>query len=124
MKTALPAFQRAVKLQEKASTVGFDWNDALLVLDKIEEEAREVREALVAGQLADIEEEIGDLLFAMANLARHAKVDPETALAGANAKFERRFRSIEMALAARGRNLADATLEDMEALWVAAKSAE
>lgn len=124
VKTALPAFQRAVRLQEKASTVGFDWNDALLVLDKIEEEAREVREVLVAGQQADIEEEIGDLLFAMANLARHAKVDPETALAGANAKFERRFRSIEVALAARGRNLADATLEDMEALWVAAKSAE
>jgi nucleoside triphosphate diphosphatase len=124
VKTALPAFQRAVKLQEKASTVGFDWNNATLVLDKIEEETREVREALTAGQQADIEEEIGDLLFAMANLARHVEVDPEQALASANAKFERRFRAIEIALAARNRSLADATLEEMEALWVAAKSAE
>lgn len=124
VKTALPAFQRAVALQEAASTVGFDWNDALLVLDKIEEEAREVREALAAAQQADIEEEIGDLLFAMVNLARHAKVDPEKALIGANAKFERRFRAIEVALAARNRSLADATLEEMEALWIAAKSAE
>jgi ATP diphosphatase len=124
VKTALPAFQRAVKLQQVASTVGFDWNDARLVLDKIEEEAREVREALNAGQNAEIEEEIGDLLFAMANLARHMNVDPEVALAGANAKFEQRFRAIEVALAARNRNLADATLEEMEALWVAAKSAE
>ncbi|MBN8534915.1 MAG: nucleoside triphosphate pyrophosphohydrolase [Rhizobiales bacterium] len=124
VKTALPAFQRAVKLQQAASTVGFDWNDARLVLDKIEEEAREVREALSAGQKAEIEEEIGDLLFAMANLARHAKVDPEKALVSANAKFQRRFRAIEVALAAQNRTMADATLEEMEALWVAAKSAE
>jgi nucleoside triphosphate diphosphatase len=124
VKAALPAFQRAVKLQEKASSVGFDWNNALLVLDKIEEEAREVRQALVAGQQADIEEEIGDLLFAMTNLARHARIDPETALARGNAKFERRFRAIEVALAGRGQSLAEATLEEMEALWIAAKSAE
>jgi ATP diphosphatase len=124
VKTALPAFPRAVKLQEKASTVGFDWNDALLVLDKIEEEAREVRAALQAGQQAEIKEEIGDLLFALVNLARHAKVDPEEALAGANEKFSRRFGAIEKALAAKGRNLTEASLEEMEALWVAAKNAE
>ncbi|MGL5447785.1 MAG: nucleoside triphosphate pyrophosphohydrolase [Rhabdaerophilum sp.] len=124
VKAALPAFSRAVKLQEKASTVGFDWNDALLVLDKIEEEAREVRAAIQEGQQAEIEEEIGDLLFALVNLARHAKVDPEKALASANEKFTRRFGAIEMALAAQGRNLAEASLEDMEKLWVAAKNAE
>lgn len=124
VKTALPAFPRAVKLQEKASTVGFDWNDALMVLDKIEEEAREVREALQSGQQIDIEEEIGDLLFAVTNLARHARVDPEQALAAANTKFERRFRAIERALEAQGRGLRDASLEEMERLWIAAKMAE
>lgn len=124
VKTALPALQRAVKLQEKAGTVGFDWNNAELVLDKITEEAGEVRDALREGNAADIEEEIGDLLFVMANLARHAKVDPEAALDKANAKFTRRFGAIEAALAARGRSLVDASLEEMEALWVAAKTAE
>lgn len=124
VKTALPALERAVRLQEKAGTVGFDWNNAELVLDKIAEETSEVREALRAGEAADIEEEIGDLLFVMANLARHAKVDPETALDKANAKFIRRFRAIETALEALGRTLADASLEEMEALWVAAKTAE
>jgi ATP diphosphatase len=124
VKSALPPLERAVKLQDKASTVGFDWNDALLVLDKIEEEAREVREALRMGQQAKIEDEIGDLFFALTNLARHAKVDPEQALAGANAKFERRFRAIELALEAQERGLAEASLAEMEALWVAAKKAE
>ncbi len=124
VKTALPALQRAVKLQEKAGTVGFDWNNAELVLDKIAEEAAEVREALHAGDATDIEEEIGDLLFVMANLARHAKVDPEIALEKANAKFVRRFGAIEDALAAQNRTLADASLDEMEALWVAAKKAE
>ncbi|MCU0818034.1 MAG: nucleoside triphosphate pyrophosphohydrolase [Beijerinckiaceae bacterium] len=124
VKTALPALERAVRLQDKAGTVGFDWNNAELVLDKIAEETSEVREALRAGEAADIEEEIGDLLFVMANLARHAKVDPETALDKANAKFIRRFRAIETALEALGRTLADASLEEMEALWVAAKTAE
>ncbi len=124
VKTALPALQRAVKLQEKAGTVGFDWNNAELVLDKITEEAAEVRDALRSGDAADIEEEIGDLLFVMANLARHAKVDPEMALEKANAKFVRRFGAIEDALAAQGRSLADASLDEMEALWVAAKNAE
>lgn len=122
VKTALPGFLRAVKLQQKASTVGFDWNDARLVLDKIEEETREVREALNAGQQAHIEEEIGDLLFAMVNLARHAKVDPEVALQRTNDKFSRRFASIEAALKAQGRTLNEASLDDMETLWVAAKN--
>ncbi len=124
VKTALPALERAVKLQEKAGTVGFDWNNAELVLDKISEEADEVRQALRAGDAADIEEEIGDLLFVMANLARHAKVDPESALEKANAKFVRRFGAIEDALAAEGRSLADASLDEMERLWIAAKNAE
>lgn len=124
VKTALPAFARAVKLQEKASTVGFDWNNALLVLDKIAEETGEVRAAIESGEQSDIEEEIGDLLFAMANLARHAGVDPEVALSGANAKFTRRFQAIERALAAEGRNLDSASLDEMEALWIAAKTSE
>ncbi len=124
VKTALPAFQRAVKLQEKAGTVGFDWNNAERVLDKLAEEAGEVRDALRSGDATDIEEEIGDLLFVMANLARHARVDPEVALEKANEKFTRRFRAIEVALAANGRSLADASLDEMEALWVAAKNAE
>lgn len=121
VKTALPSFVRAMKLQQKASSVGFDWNDARLVLDKIEEEAREVKEAMNAGKHADIEEEIGDLLFAMVNLARHAKVDPEVALQRTNDKFTHRFASIETALAAQGRTLDEANLDEMEALWVAAK---
>ena len=124
VKTALPALQRAVKLQAKAGTVGFDWKNAERVLDKITEEASEVREALRTKDAADIEEEIGDLLFVMANLARHAGVDPETALEKANAKFTRRFGAIEAALAAEGRGLSEASLDEMEALWIAAKMAE
>jgi ATP diphosphatase len=121
VKQALPAFARAMKLQEKASTVGFDWHDARLVLDKIEEEAREVRAALDSREADAIEDEIGDLLFAMVNLARHAGVEPETALHRANEKFTRRFGLIEESLAAQGRSLADADLAEMETLWVAAK---
>lgn len=124
IKSALPAFARATKLQQKASTVGFDWNDARLVLDKIEEEAREVREALDRGKQSDIEDEIGDLLFAMVNLARHAKADPEACLQRTNAKFTRRFAAIEAALAAQGRTLEGASLAEMDALWVKAKYAD
>jgi nucleoside triphosphate diphosphatase len=124
VKTALPALERAVRLQEKASTVGFDWNSAALVIDKLEEEAREVREALEAGEAVQIEEEIGDLFFVLCNLARHAGVSPETALEKANAKFTRRFGAIESALAAEGRSLSQASLDEMEALWVAAKRGE
>jgi nucleoside triphosphate diphosphatase len=120
----LPALARAEKLTRKAATVGFDWPDAAQVVGKIEEEVREVREALEAGARGAIEDEIGDLLFAAVNLARHAGVDPESALRGANAKFERRFRAVEQALAAGGRTPADASLDDMEDLWVKAKTAE
>lgn len=121
---ALPGLSRAVKLQSKASTVGFDWNDIRLVLDKIREETDEIEEALeLAGQDA-LEDEIGDLLFAVANLARHAKVDPESAVRRANAKFERRFRFIEQELARQGVALGDATLAQMDALWNAAKARE
>ncbi len=113
---ALPALTRAEKLQRRASTVGFDWNNAELVLDKLAEEAREVLEAPTQEARA---EEIGDLLFVVANLARHLKVDPEAALRDANAKFTRRFRHIEAALGAR---MGAASLEEMESLWQEAKA--
>jgi len=113
--SALPALTRAEKLQRRASTVGFDWNNAHLVLDKLAEEAREV---LDAPDQAAREDEIGDLLFVVANLARHLKVDPEAALRAANAKFTRRFRHIESVL---GDRMGSASLEEMEALWVEAK---
>jgi MazG family protein len=119
--SALPALMRAEKLQRRASSVGFDWNNAHLVLDKIAEEAREVVEAQTQDER---EEEIGDLLFVVANLARHLKIDPEVALRGANAKFVRRFKHIEAVLAARGTTPGDASLEDMEALWQDAKRLE
>jgi ATP diphosphatase len=117
--SALPALVRAEKLQKRASSVGFDWNNAEHVLDKITEEAREVAEAATQ---AEREEELGDLLFVVANLARHLKVDPEAALRAANDKFTRRFRHIEAALAARGTSPAQASLEEMEALWQDAKA--
>jgi MazG family protein len=117
--SALPALVRAEKLQKRASSVGFDWNNAQHVLDKIAEEAREVVEA---PSQAEREEELGDLLFVVANLARHLKVDPEAALRSANAKFTRRFRHIEAALAAKGSSPAQASLEEMEALWQDAKA--
>jgi len=116
--SALPALTRAEKLQRRASSVGFDWNNAHLVLDKIAEEAREILDA--ESQDAR-EDEIGDLLFVIANLARHLKVDPEAALRRTNAKFTRRFHHIEAALAARGVKPGDASLEEMEALWQQAK---
>ncbi|HEX8666278.1 MAG TPA: nucleoside triphosphate pyrophosphohydrolase, partial [Beijerinckiaceae bacterium] len=120
----LPALARADKLTRKAATVGFDWPNAREVVAKIEEEVEEVRDALETGSPAEVEAEIGDLLFAVANLARHAGVDPETALRAANAKFERRFAAIEQALAAAGRQPADASLAEMEELWVKAKEGE
>ena len=115
---ALPALLRAEKLQRRASSVGFDWDDARKVVDKIAEEAREVAEAQ---SQPDREAEIGDLLFVVANLARHLKVDPEAALRAANAKFTRRFHFIERELAAQGRGASGASLEEMEALWQKAK---
>lgn len=116
---ALPALLRAEKLQRRAATVGFDWDDAAKVVDKIAEEAREVVDAGL--DPAKRTEEIGDLLFVVANLARHLKVDPEAALRSANAKFTRRFKFIEAALAVRGRTATEASLDEMEAHWIEAK---
>jgi ATP diphosphatase len=116
--SALPALMRAEKLQRRASSVGFDWNDAAKVLDKLAEEAREVLDAETQDERED---EIGDLLFVVANLARHLKVDPEAALRAANAKFTRRFKFIEAELQAQTRAPADASLDEMEALWIKAK---
>lgn len=121
---ALPALTRAVKLQQKAATVGFDWDDVALVVGKVREEIDEVAEAVSSGERNAIEDEIGDLLCAVANLARHAGVDPEAAARRSNAKFERRFRAIETALAAQGRTPADSDLDEMDGLWNAAKAAE
>jgi ATP diphosphatase len=121
---ALPALTRAVKLQEKAGQVGFDWNDANAVLAKLREETAEIEDALSAGYREAVKEEVGDLLFVVANLARHLKVDPEAALRGANAKFERRFAHIEARLAQRGLRPAEASLKEMDALWDEAKLSE
>src|SRR6476620_7972771 len=116
VKAGQPALNRAMALQRKASTVGFDWNDPRAVLNKIREEADEIEAALDGGDKAELAEETGDLLFAVVNLARHVDANPEMALRGANAKFEKRFAYIERALAAKGRSLDDATLEEMDAL--------
>jgi ATP diphosphatase len=121
---ALPGLVRAVKLQNKASGVGFDWNDIRLVVDKIREETDEIEAALDSGEPDAVEDEIGDLLFAAANLARHAGIDPESAVRRANAKFERRFRFIEQELARQGVAPGTASLADMDALWNAAKCGE
>src|SRR5215475_7612017 len=122
--SALPALMRAVKLQNRAAEVGFDWPSAINVTDKIAEETRELAEAAAAGEQAHVAEEFGDLLFAMANLGRHLKLDPEDALRAANAKFVRRFKAIEAGLRAQGRTPEEASLEEMEALWQEAKKAE
>ncbi|PSS49443.1 nucleoside triphosphate pyrophosphohydrolase [Pseudomonas sp. BBP2017] len=121
---ALPALSRAAKLQKRTAKVGFDWPDALPVLDKVREELDEVLQAMADNDSAALAEEVGDLLFAAVNLARHLKVDPENALRGANQKFERRFRFIEQALRESGRPIEDCTLEDMDALWGEAKRQE
>ncbi|UGA46870.1 nucleoside triphosphate pyrophosphohydrolase [Bradyrhizobium quebecense] len=121
VKAGLPALTRAMELQRKASTVGFDWNDPRAVLAKIREEADEIEAALDRNDRAEIAEETGDLMFALVNLARHVDADPETALRATNAKFERRFAYIEKALAAKGRSLEGASLEEMDALWNEAK---
>ncbi len=123
---ALPALTRAEKLQRRASKVGFDWNDPRAVLDKLGEEIAEIEQELAepARDPDRLEDEVGDLLFAVANLARHLSVEPEAALRRANAKFVRRFRHIESELRNRGRPLGDATLDEMEALWVEAKALE
>ena len=124
VKAGQPALSRAMDLQRKASTVGFDWNDPRAVLNKIREEADEIEAALDGNDADELAEETGDLLFAVVNLARHVGADPETALRGTNAKFERRFGYIERTLAARGRTLGEASLDEMDALWDEAKAAE
>ena len=120
----LPALTRALKLQDRASKVGFDWNDPRAVLAKLREEMDEIETALDEGDDDAVAGEIGDLLFAVVNLARHLKVDPDGALRSTNVKFERRFAAIEHALATRGKTPADATLAEMDALWDEAKAAE
>jgi len=120
----MPPLARAVKLQARAGTVGFDWNDPRAVLAKMREEIDEIEEALDGGDRSAVEGEIGDMLFAVANLARHLGVDPDAAAAGANAKFMRRFAFIEAGLASEGRSLEQSTLAEMDALWNAAKRAE
>jgi nucleoside triphosphate diphosphatase len=121
---ALPALTRAIKLQNRAARVGFDWPSTGEVLDKLVEEAREVVEARDTLTHAALTEEIGDLLFVMANLSRHLKVDAEAALRGANAKFARRFARIEDWLAEQGKTPADSDLAEMDALWNRAKAEE
>jgi len=118
---SLPALLGAYRLTQKAAGVGFDWPDAGAVLEKVEEEAAELREALAAGDREATREEVGDLLFTLANLARKLDVDPEAALAGTNLKFRRRFAQVEKGLAARGKSAAEASLEEMDALWEEAK---
>jgi MazG family protein len=128
---ALPALTRAVKLQKRAAKVGFDWRSVAPVLDKANEELDELK-AAVAGPEEGVDgraakrasEELGDLLFAVANIARHLGVDPEAALRDANAKFVRRFGLVEDALARHGRKAEDATLEEMDRLWDEAKASE
>jgi nucleoside triphosphate diphosphatase len=122
--TALPALTRAQKLTAKAAKVGFDWPEPSQVIDKIHEELEEVKEVSSTGNRDMIEDEIGDLLFSVTNLARHYGIDPERALRRTNAKFERRFRAVEEALGKQDRSLNEASLEEMEELWVAAKTAE
>lgn len=120
----LPALTRAVKLQKRAARVGFDWPDVAQVVDKISEEAAELVEARDTLTHDKVVEEYGDLMFVMANLARHLKIDPEEALRAANTKFTRRFEQIEDALAAQGRSPFDSGLPEMDALWDAAKLTE
>ena len=120
----LPALSRAVKLQKRAAQVGFDWPEALPVVDKLREELDEVLEAMSENDAEAIAEEIGDLLFVVTNLARHLKVDPESALRAANGKFERRFRYIEQALRDAGLAIENCALEQLDALWGEAKKLE
>jgi ATP diphosphatase len=122
----LPALTRAVKLQKRAARVGFDWTQADEILDKIEEEIGELRAEIKARQQdkARVQDELGDVLFALVNLARRLDVDPETALRGTNFKFDRRFRFVEQALGSQGKKPETSTLDDMEALWVEAKKTE
>jgi ATP diphosphatase len=121
----LPALTRALKLQQKAGKVGFDWNDPMAVLAKIREEADEIEAAIrIGGDRQEAAAETGDLLFAVVNLARHLDADPEAVLRATNQKFERRFASIERALKARDKTPSESTLAEMDALWDEAKAEE
>ena len=119
---ALPSLLRASRIGARTANVGFDWNEPSAVIDKVDEELAELRQAVESADPAHIEEELGDLLFTVANLARKLRVDPESALRAANGKFTRRFRAIEQRLAARGRSLHDATPEELEREWRAVKA--
>ncbi|MGE7369312.1 nucleoside triphosphate pyrophosphohydrolase [Neorhizobium sp. NPDC001467] len=119
-----PALTEALKLQEQAARVGFDWSQAEPILDKIEEEIGELRQAMKAGEPHAVADELGDLLFALVNIGRHVGADPENALRGTNTKFRRRFSHIETSLEMRNQTLEAASLDEMEALWQAAKALE
>lgn len=121
---SFPALTEALKLQERAAKVGFDWSAPEPILDKIEEEIGELRMALKDGDRAKVSDELGDLIFAVVNIGRHIKADPEQALRGTNTKFRRRFRHIENTLETEGETLEEATLERMEEIWQAAKAIE
>ncbi len=121
---SFPALVEALKLQERAAKVGFDWSEPEPILDKIEEEVGELREALRHGDRKKVADELGDLIFAVVNIGRHTDTDAEMALRGTNAKFRRRFAHIETELTAAGETLEQATLERMEELWQAAKAIE
>jgi MazG family protein len=120
----MPALTRAAKLGKRASSVGFDWPDIGGVLDKIEEEIREFREAVQSRRQTDIQAELGDVLFSIANVGRHLRVDLETALRQTNSKFERRFRYVEARLREQGKSPEQSTLEEMDLLWAEAKKEE
>jgi ATP diphosphatase len=121
---SFPALTEALKLQERAAKVGFDWSEAAPILDKIEEEIGELREALAENRPDKVKDELGDLIFALVNIGRHVGAEPEQALRGTNTKFRNRFSYIETKLKGNGEDLADATLERMEELWQAAKTLE
>lgn len=121
---SFPALTEALKIQERVAKVGFDWSEPEPILDKIEEEVIELREALKEGRQEKVSDELGDLIFALVNIGRHVKADPEQALRGTNTKFRRRFRHIETSLIANGEDLASASLDRMEDLWQDAKKSE
>jgi ATP diphosphatase len=121
---SFPALTEALKLQERAAKVGFDWSAPAPILDKIEEEIGELRVALASGDKAKVSDELGDLIFAVVNIGRHVEADPEQALRGTNTKFRRRFNHIETTLEAAGETLEEASLERMEEIWQAAKAIE
>ena len=121
---ALPALLKGSRLTEKAARVGFDWRRTDDVFDKIDEEMRELRQAVAGGNTEEVEEEIGDVLFTLANIARKLEINPEEALQSTNRKFMRRFEAMERAVRDSGRNLDQLSLEEMDRLWDDAKAAE